>query len=321
MHISLKKEALWSEYNTVLQNQLSLKKTVTQGYQGVRHALNEVGTGLARLFPHRKQIYFFKDLDPSYSSMMMDLAADGYELVPLSLEHFENLEWMEQLGRETLMVVYPIDDPIFGRLNTTAEFYAQLSEKKVFQLGVSHSAHFYQGWSEVHKYEARICSWSVERAVALLGERAQVKARVAPTLSWSVSELEKASFEMLSMSESRVCRFESKSVADSTALLSGTPRLYDRAVLTWLDMDGYAIVDQLHQLAGSRFQSGSGALIETSSLSRWGGMKTMNWLENYGYSKNQIRGTLVVAESCLDDEFESLLLQAVNNVKQMQRGQ
>ena len=60
--------------------------------------------------------------------------------------------------------------------------------------------------------------------------------------------------------------------------------------------------------------------LETTSLSRWGSEKSMEWLRVFGLSPNQIRGLVVFSHTIIDDSFVDSVNSARTTVLNRQLG-
>ena len=58
-------------------------------------------------------------------------------------------------------------------------------------------------------------------------------------------------------------------------------------------------------------EAGADGRLETASLSRWGGVRTMDWLKQQGLSDNQIRGLVLISQDLLDTS----ILQRIQSVQ------
>ena len=84
-------------------------------------------------------------------------------------------------------------------------------------------------------------------------------------------------------------------------------------------MDGHAIIDSLAFAMGWILQEpGYECRLETTSLSRWGGLRTMDWLKHQGMTAEQIRGTIVIHASVISDQLIKALDGSLKRVRELQ---
>lgn len=332
MQIDFRAPDSWLKLNDTLAESLGidLDKNKAHIYQGVAHALVEICVGLTKLYPLKKKIYYFKNMNPLFEAVLMPLARDGYKLVPLSLDvlHSQD-EWLAKLEREDLFVLYSADEPLLGRSYDLQKFEEKIKDKNIFKIKVSHGQHFYN-FDELMKFKlvennkAVIYSLARDMAIAVLGERGRVGAITADQLyyrnSYSLDWFQKSRILDLNKIES----FEQKKIADSKPIFKpGDFRVPDRAVIYWQDMDGAAVIDRLAESLNIQLNPpGEEIRLETTSLSRWGGVRTMSFLESQGLSPEIIRGLVIIHHDFLDShgEFEKTLIEVRNSILKDQLG-
>jgi hypothetical protein len=121
----------------------------------------------------------------------------------------------------------------------------------------------------------------------------------------------------------RVLDFENSAPARAKALFQNQDagRTFDRAAVYFEDMDGYAFLDELARQMGEPLKApGHEWRFETTSLSRWGGIRTMDWLKAQGLTPEQSRGLVVIDARLLDTRFEQLFSSARESVLRLQNG-
>jgi hypothetical protein len=312
MYIDFWRPDSWQQSNAAVGEALNLKpgKVQAQLYRGVPHAITEILLGLTRLFPHKREIFYFKGLDPSFEGPLRWLASQGFSLHPLNIKDMVDLTFIDQITIESLCVLYSGDDPLLGRLYNAEAMEAALRTKMVFGIKVSHSRHRYEPLNKnLDKYDIRIMTATPAVSVALLGERANLTSMVASQLAWSVTDVEAAleGIKVRAMDPKLVQAFEQLSFQGGKFFFSKIDaRLYDRSVIYWEDMDGSAFIEKLAQDLGLKLgPAGLECRLETTSLSRWGGLKTMDWLLNTGLSPETVRGLVIVSAQIIDDELAS----------------
>lgn len=294
-------------------------------YQGAEHAIWEVTQGLSRLFPHRRKIFYFQYQDPFHDHAMFSLLRDGFEVTALPIAQMSDPQsWQSQIGKETLLFLYSEDDPILGRKFDFENAVATCDQHKVFAVKVSHHRHRLEEWSGLDSpFAIDIKSYRADLAVAHLGSKAKIASAIAPFLEWEGCALDpilKWTIPGVSDWEKTVSAFESALPGGAQPLWGNDcSRLYDRAVFYWEDMDGHSIIYHLAEALGWKLGSpGIEERLETTSLSRWGGLRTMDWLKQQGLTESQIRGTVVLHASVLGEEIKQRLIETVNKVRQLQ---
>lgn len=291
-------------------------------YLGVFHALEEIVTGLAKLYPHKRKVLYFTNQSPFFSSVALGLARDG--LMVEGVESVEKLKSaIEISGKELLLVMTAADDLVTAEIFNTHDRNVALKEQKIFNVVVSHQKHIYEPFPEtLHPFDIFIHSCGAHNAIAILGERAKINPIVASRINWS-SKLN-CDFELYygsKLPDSRVVLdFESSELQlDKSQLFkplfnSAHPRVYDRAVIYWEDLDGSAVIEEMAKagyLVGSQ--------LETTSSCRWL-LNPFKWLKQKGLSDNQLRGLVIVDRDLLFPEFTDALKRAVDRILRMSRG-
>ena len=325
MRIDYRPSHQWGELCDELTRELNFSNGFVQIHQGVQHGLMEVGLGLARLFPHKKKIHYFKNLNPHFVKLMMVLATKGYEVKELTLEEMTSpQDWVAQIDRKDLFVLYSVDDPILGCLYPVGELERLTHGRGIFRICVSHNWHNY---TEVPKrqddYKIDLYSMDFGYCISHLGERAHVEELMSGSLNWD-GFTNKTTFEFGSLKESRDLIVEFESASSGMAPLSEKKRVFDRAVLCWEDLDGLALIDQIARDMGLFLRPpGEDKNFETTSLSRWSfekSMESMEWLKVVGISPNQARGLVIFSDKIIDDQFVNTVQLARTTVLNRQLG-
>lgn len=318
---------IWDDFNRELTAQYLAEDSKEQLrlYQGAEHGVWEVTQGIARLFPHRRKVICFRNQDPFHDHSIFSLTREGFDLVTLPLDLFGRPDkWEEHISRETLLVLYSADDPLVGRSFPSPNIEEHCAKNGTFAVKVRHHDHRGEGFSPLlTPFCVEVRSYDSELACAHLGGKAKIGSMIAPFLEWcseSKEAVAKAMKQDSSDGEKRVKKMESSLPGGAQALWQkGERRSWDRAVFFWEDMDGHSVIHYLAEEMGwSLGEPGREARIETTSLSRWGGLRTMDWLKQQGLSANQVRGTVIVHHSVINDELNQALFRATEKVKQLQ---
>lgn len=325
MNIDFQTPGSWYDLNEAVTSKLGLNSAEARIYHGVNHALSEITQGLVRQFPHKKKVFYFRYMDPFLEPHMVALAREGYSVTRLDLKEIEQPDsFIDKIDREALFVAYSEDDPLIGRSYPITSMEQALAESKAFRIRVSHAAHCYSTQpQDLDRHEIRVHSIHPQLCLGLLGSRARFGSLVAEGLSWDMSLLEelKGLMQAKSTFEARVKEFEQGRPGQSEIFFSDANRLWDRAVLYWPDMDGLALIHYLSKELGFELKApGFEPRLETTSLSRWGGVKTMDWLTAQGLSPEQIRGLVMISADLINDELITKIKKVRGQVLQLQTG-
>ena len=317
----------WDEINTRLESQLKWKGPGhLKLFFGPMAALLEITTSLQKQFPLRKKVYFCKSLDPVIDAIARLLAREGVILQPLSMTEWADNSWIAKVDKEGLAVLRPLDDPFMGKTYLREDLQPALAPTKLFQISISHSFHRSRGLPALtHPLQIHLLTLNESLCLGVFAEKAKVPLWASETLPWQ-DEMLVTAIEVLSdPAESRelVMAFEGKCLGGSEPFFKAeADRRWDRAVRYWKDMDGHAFIQELADRVGFRLQPpGSEQTMETTSLSRWGGVRTMDWLYFLGVEPDIVRGLVILSASLLKlNGFEPAFLAARERVLQLQSG-
>lgn len=339
MQINFRTSSEWSNLNEHISEylNLNLEKNWVRVYQTTAQAIIETVVSLSKNFPLKKKLYYLKKMDPAFEAAIMLLAKEGFKVVELGFEVLDAPdEWSSGITKEDLFVLYSADDSLFGKTYDLSKFEKSLNEKNLFQIRVSNARHFYEGLpvpNVLNRNSIQIFNLGYEHALTLLGERARVGSIVAgqlnyqklPDLGWVKNPR--------TSSEKLILDFESKNISGAQAffkLSDGIPltvnsngRIFDRAVIYWPDMDGYAFIDRLAKKLNMQLQApGFDSRLETTSLSRWGGVRTMDFLAVHNLSPEQIRGLVILSsEIVANPNIVQIITQVRNEILADQMGE
>lgn len=302
MRFDYKAQGLWAELNEEVETKLDLAKSASRAriFKGLSHALFEITQGLIKQFPHRKKIFYFKGQDPSHDLAMMALSREGCMVQALPLSTFDAPEeFVASIDKDALFILYSEDDPILGKKFPVEKLEKLLKEKKIFRVSASHHAfRFQDDYHGIDKEEVRVFSLKNNLALALLGERAKMTPLVVEGLPWREDAKETIFKELAEHKEQKkiILDFENQKPGDATPFFKeGDLRVFDRAILYWKDMDGWAFLSELGKELGIQFaEPGEDQRFETTSHSRWHDLRAMGWLKNHGLDAEQIRGLVIV---------------------------
>lgn len=313
MYIDLEVDGAWDSIN---ENVSSVVKTTRRCrvYRGLKHALLETALSLSRLFPHRKKVFYLKNSDPTFGPTLLALASEGFEMVEMTVEDLKDPKnIVANIDHQTLFILVNADIPFTGEHVDLTVLRQSLKDKRVFLIVASHARHFFEPSTEPGDYEIGLQSIHLDLALAILGPRARHGSITAEHFSWRPSVIDeiKMAFSSRTGDPKAVQKFESSQVADFQPLFPSNfmQRSFDRAVIFWTDMDGHALIAELaRQLNRSLLSPGEETHLETTSLSRWGGLKTMDWLrQQRNLTPEQVRGLVLIDHSLLTSDFLEIL--------------
>lgn len=300
-------------------------------FQNMSAAVVETVYGLSQLYPMKKKVFFIKNTNPLFDAAVLPLAKMGYIVTGLETSVLERPDdFAAIVDRECLLVLYAVDDPILGRAYDVTRLEAALKEKVIVQVRLSHNAHFYKHYEaddtavmtdtalpsgagrDIPRLGAFIYSLKPEGALVLCGERARFGVLVADQLTPPLgSDLSWLTTPRVAHQE-KILDFESRRVAGAHPIFESTAlRVFDRAAISWSDLDGYALITRLaERLKIILNKPGHETRLEATSLSRWGGVRTMDFLKNQNLSPETIRGLVLIDATLLSPTFERHLVEA-----------
>ncbi len=337
MRVHFKSTAEWKTLNEELAGRLGLDlaRTELRLYPNAANAVYEAVVGLRRLYTLKKTVYFIKDQDPHFSLPLQALSKEGLQVVGLPSTLFTSPAEIEaftaQLTRESHFLLYAVDDPLLGKTWPAQALEDSLRDKNILKIRVSYARHMSEEasqWGQPHDRNlVRVFGLPDGGALSLLGERTRFPNQGVELLHWSDFRAQDIPLAITSKEKNNpehVRAFEAWA-----AELGAQPffpgddknRLWDRAVMTWTDMDGHALIHQLAEATGQPLRPpGQETRFETLSLSRWGGLRAMDWLNGWGYAPEQIRGTVILDAGILTPEFQTQLRAARQAILELQNG-
>lgn len=279
-------------------------------YLGLASAISEVTQGIAKQVPHKKKVFYIRGTSPLLDQTMMSFSKEGYNVVILNYEQLQDLSWMEQVDREALFVLFGVDDPITGFAHDTFKMEEELASKRVFSIRVSHNRHFSQGLADApQKHGVHLYAVNRNTSLAFLGDKSRFTPLISSQISW---DQEKVKEDLVTLNQvqnfkDEILKFEQSCKDLGTVTLVNQDhgmRSFDRAVLCWEDIDGSAFCELLAERLGLDL-SGPGyeSRLETASLIRWGGVRTMEWYNHIGMTPNQVRGSVAIAGDLVNSEL------------------
>ncbi len=300
--IDLKKPYQWDEINDQLKAKLNTPYNL-RFYQSLSQALLETVMAFQSLYSHKRQYNTHLGLGTHADEALLFLSRQGIKNIDLRQD--ANLD-----EKKTLFCLLDTDDAI------TAELYRDLYsiDEKIFKIRISHHTHSFENTLPVVlDTEVVLFPFGDKGAIALHGKRcASLPSFLAPTLLWSQQPLPVIPFPRHQENKKWVQDLESSGVAGSQTLPGlADQRIYDRALLTWLDVEGEALRQSL-----IRDEKLSAGVVESLSLSRWNELKLIPQFEKRGWSPEMFRGTLILsAELAQDAKLLSKIESSVNKIR------
>ncbi len=331
MRIDLQRTDSWHKANAAYAEALELTESQVQVqlYPGVKAALWEVCTQLTQLVPNKRTIYYLKDAEPLFESVAVHLSREGFKVKALDATELNNPSaWFEAVQRELLFIVDLQDEPVTGELYDFPELDKTIADKRTYRISVSHARHSSQQIPLPTPYRTNLLSIDLEKTVALLGERVRTQPPVASGMIWPSQNPEKAK-EELKITESKayevqkqkVLGFEKSLPQGAKAVLKTENRLYDRALLSFDDLDGLSLITELScELATEIKPAGCKGPLETTSLCRWQDEKIWQGLISKGFTATQLRGLIAISAELIDDKLKSKIEIARQHVLKQQEG-
>lgn len=308
----------WHDLNDEIARGLGIEssKTQLQVFNGLFQALFEATQGLVRLFPHKRKMVYFRNLNPFFEEPMRALSREGFEVQDLNYSHFKDLGWVESLAKDVLFVLAPYDDPMTGRIFESPSLLAKLEEKKIFLIRLSHGLHKVKDLtSTLSKFELRILSVDAQHSVVLAGERARFSSLMTSMMDWSksspqpiISELKPKQTDW-SENQKSILEFEKNLSPELQSLLAGeSDRIWDRAVVYNPSLNGEVVLARFLEQLGDQAKLDEGeAKLETLSSCRWPFGETFPWIKSQGFTPEQLRGSLIIDMSMLSAAHLNLL--------------
>jgi len=314
------KQDAWYDINDFLVENLELDvaKVNLQVFADPHIALMDILFGLARQYMIKRKVFYFANTSPYLERPLQFLSMQSYELKALKYpDDLKDLSWLDQVDNTCLAVILPTDFPFLPKYHDHTGLVSELNSKRVFSIKLSNS--YYGNFAlplELPDFAIEINTLGVENCFALVGRRAKSQPIFTMGMNWSkfdqgefLSRLQ-SPLPKEETTKNKVLNFEKQAVGESQPVCDISDlRYYDRAAIYWEDLDATAVVEILNE---------SESLITTPSLTTWGGLRTMKWLNKLGYSPSQIRGMLIIAADLLSDEFEKKLAAKIAKIKELQ---
>jgi hypothetical protein len=347
MHFSFHPKGQWSLLNETATDIFGAHDSRRQVrvYGNCAEAILELSLGFFQQFPLKKKFFYFKNLDPHFDLAVTALSKMGLQARALEISDMAKPEaWQAELDRETGVFLYSYDNPVTGAIHSTADLDRILKEKSIFRITISHSSYLTAAAGtnalapdEIDRSEIQVRqmpkAFAHGIALAYVGERGRFGAITAEASTpCSVQDIVELKSQLQTFAKDMagwpdmLKKHEQRIAKDFNLIFKGDqPHTLDRLVFSFSDIDGHAFIDFLSQGEDEKLKApGIEARFETASLSRWGGLKTMDWLKAHGLELEQIRGLVVLLppffKKYSPNELSQKLISARDKILQMQNG-
>ena len=332
MRVDLQRTDSWNAVNSVYREALGLGESPlqVQTYPGLKAGLWEICTQLTQLVPNKRTIYYQKEAGPVFESVAVHLSRDGFKVKALTAAELNNpAEWFEAVQKELLFIVELQDEPVTGELYDFPELDKVLADKRVYRIAVSHARHACMKVVMPSTYNVNLMSIRLDHAVAVLGERVRVQPPVASGMVWpeysltaARQELNTPPAETYALRKGHVLAIEKALPDGAKAVLApDANRLYDRAVLTYDDLDGLSLITELAKELNVEIKPpGDFSPLETTSLCRWNDERIWQGLIERGFTPTQLRGLVVISSEIIREGLIKKINEARKRVLASQNG-
>lgn len=306
MLIDVVRPETWEELNDQVKSSLGLESRLrARCYNGISQAVYEISQSTAQFMSHKKSIGVILGQTSVFEGLLPFYYKETYEVHARSHVQLSDVkEWVEGLKKDTNFVLFSEDHPVTGEIYPFAdELDKLLNEKRIFSFRVSHARHFHHAL-EVRPYSVRLCSFSSQTAVAILGERFRSPALAVQNMDWDASTF------LQDLKGEQGCRQENHLLVEkvekeleeiATPFFSANQsRLYDRAVCVFSDVSAEALAECVFKKMGMTSEEGWRHL-ETTNMCHWAVVKMFRHWWDPEPSLEQLRGLLVVGPEFLSN--------------------
>lgn len=325
MLIDVRRPEMWGELNDKVKDLLRLPETVRcHCYQGLGHAIFEITQSTAQFMSHKKSVAFIKGQTSVLDDLLPYYYKETYQVNVLSHMQMQNVsEWVESLNKDTNFVVFSEDHPVTGELYSFAEELDELlNKKRIWSVRISHFNHLTKKSNEVRPYSVRLCSYTPDVAVALLGQRYRSPSLVAHNMNWRAEEFIQSLQNHASGHREdplSVQKFETEMEAKANLFFpKGALRIFDRSVVYFEDINAEAVAHRLFEKLNLPPEEGW-KLVSTTNMCHWSGMKMFKHWWEPAPSAEMLRGLLVIGTQALAiKDFAKLLISSYEEILQQQ---
>lgn len=293
----------WEEKNNEIHAALNLPETISvKNHSGIIASLREVLLGVSQMFPHKMTIAFQSKTAHYIDDAMKSFSRQGYKTIALD---------GAEPPKDTLAVVLANDHPVTGELYNHTITTHGFSEKKIFVIRLSHNEHFYRELNKsLSPYEIAIYNIDDKNAISISGERAKFSAYFSPYLSWN--EKTRLPFNSKKEKETEIKDFENHLPNHAHLFFSkDAPRLYDRSIIYWNDIDGFALINEMEKNLEN---------LDTLSICRWGNSLVFRPYIRPDISDEAFRGSIIISGDIVSKDLREKLNLAVEKILKTQNG-
>ncbi|WP_413295067.1 hypothetical protein ACLSU7_08305 [Bdellovibrio sp. HCB185ZH] len=307
MYIDVVRPETWDELNDSLKTQMGLLDPLrARAFKGLAHAVFEIAQGTAQFLAHKKAIGFIKGQTPAFENLLPYYYKETYEVNVLSHLQLQDVKtWADGLKKETNFVVFSEDHPVTGETYPFVdELDKILNEKRIYSFRISHFRHFHESTQSLRPYSVRLCSYTGNLAIAILGERFRCPPLMVQNMEWNHADVLQEALlasEGRKLNPSLISSFES-SFQDIAKpyFTSEQPRLYDRAVLVFKDTSAEALAEKVFTKLGISIEEGWSQM-DSTNMCHWSGVKMFSHWWEPTPSTETLRGMLIMSPTILEN--------------------
>lgn len=274
---------------------------------GLASGVFEYGLALAQIYSHRRSVAVIQGVSPAFDTLSAWFLRESYQLQKIDAAALrtpeDSVTWIESLKKDTVLLVVPEDHPVTGAKFAWSEVDRLANEKKIFVLRASHQSHRYER-EPLRPYSMRICSVRPDLAVMGCGSRVRIHPSFSHRWSWTggdLTEVLRQEFEADCPPLKRIEDFEAL-FGEARWFASGEDRLLDRVVLSFGDVSGEALREEL-RADGYRD-------VETANLCRWDSLKAYREWWKPLPEDDRLRGLLLIPSIHVASDGDAKRLEA-----------
>ncbi len=306
MYIDVVRPETWDELNDSLKTQMGLADPLrARVFKGLAHAVFEIAQGSAQFMAHKKAIGFIKGQTPAFENLLPYYYKETYEVNILSHLQLQDVKtWADGLKKETNFVVFAEDHPVTGEIYPFVEELDKiLNEKRIYSFRISHFRHFHES-IQVRPYSVRLCSYTGNLAVAILGERFRCPPMMVQNMEWNHADVLQEALlaqEGRKLNASLIGSFEASfSDIAKPYFSSEQTRLYDRAVLVFKNTSAEALAEKVFAKLGISSEEGW-LQLDSTNMCHWSGVKMFSHWWEPSPSNETLRGLLIISPTILEN--------------------
>jgi hypothetical protein len=323
MLIDVVRPETWDEVNDSVKTQLGLATNLrTRAFKGLAHAVFEVTQGSAQFMAHKKAIGFIKGQTSVFENLLPYYYKETYEVAIVSHRDLTNpKEWVEGLKKDTNFVLFAEDHPVTGEIYPFVdELDKLLNEKRIYSFRISHARHFHEN-VEVRPYSVRLCSFTPELSVAVLGERFRCPPMLVQNMEWNRDEVLQQLIiarEGRGLEPALIQQFETTMSDIAEPYFSTGQRLFDRAAVVLKDTSAEAVAEKVFSKLNLTMEEGW-SMLSSTNMCHWSGIKMFaHWWEPMP-SNDTLRGLMLVGPELLKNpQFTIALKESYQEIKNEQ---